>query len=109
MYTNPNTHSVTDYDLWLDADYSRLSLANRVWVPDLPVRATTVRDGVKFYLDSEPDAAVHRRRARSTTPARTWHRSRSAGNAFFVSGVYYFENTVTFEADRDLWRERRDR
>ncbi len=103
-YVNPNS-TVTnpdDYDVWLDIpDWSSDSSANKVWLPDLPVQATSsggTRDTVMLPGTQDPLYAS----CRVFFPGTFTNPITIAEPAYFASGVYYFTEPITIANGADV-------
>lgn len=96
-YVNPNTSS--DASLWL-ADWTPESQENKVWMPQLPVQATS--DGglraTAMPSGSTPGYATCRVFFPGTFNAPITINE----PAYFTSGVYYFTEPITLEDGADV-------
>lgn len=102
-YPNPNTTSTPgDWDAWLDTpDWTASSTAGKVWLPELPVRATSaggLRDTTMLPGTQDPLYASCRVFFPGTfdTPITI------DGPAYFTSGVYYFTDQLTIANGADV-------
>jgi hypothetical protein len=104
VYTNPNSTAV-DPDGWDDwasvPDWSLASATGKVWLPQLPVQATSsggTRDTTMAPGTQEPGYSSCRVffPGTFTTPITI------SGPAFFTSGVYYFTEPITLKNGADV-------
>ena len=89
----PNSGS-TDPTAW-QADTSIASDGNKVWTPQLPVIPTDLRSNAGFGMPSAYGACRVYFPGKYTDPINLTANS----NYYFVSGVYYFENTFHVSGD----------
>ncbi len=77
------------------AQYSPYAENNKIWMPDLPRVPPTVRTATPFQMPASFDCDVF-------FPGRYADPINLSGRVYFTSGVYYFEQPVTVEADADV-------
>ena len=87
-YAPTNASSASE---WRSAT-SPFSETNRIWLPNLPVHAVDRRSPTGFQMPTGfPTCAVY-------FPGTYTDPVTITGPAYFASGVYYFENTLTVQA-----------
>ena len=97
-YVNPNTSA--DHDLWL-ADYTLDPTENKVWLPRLPVQATSTGGNRASFMPpgtfnaSYSDCLVF-------FPGTFTDPINIDQPAYFTSGVYYFTEPITLENGADV-------
>lgn len=97
-YTNPST--AADPAAWL-ADLATQPTAGKVWVPELPVRATS-SGGTRDTTMAAGTAADGYVGCRVFFPGTFDAPIVIDGPTYFTSGVYYFTNSVTILNGADL-------
>ncbi|NNE10733.1 MAG: fibronectin type III domain-containing protein, partial [Ilumatobacter sp.] len=104
VYANPNSTSPDPmgYDDWLvTPDWTPVSEENKVWLPQLPVQATSsggTRDTTMLPGTQDPSYAS----CRVFFPGTFSSPITIAEPAYFASGVYYFTQPITLESGADV-------
>ena len=98
-YANENTFA--EHGKWLTTGtYNTASTAGTVWVPDLAVRATSLRPSTPVAM--QPGAQNPAYASCDVFFPGTYQNALVIDKpVFFLSGVYYFEDTITFVAGAD--------
>jgi len=97
-YTNQNT--VGDYAGWLASVYSTASTAGMVWVPDLPVRTTSPRLSTPVAMQAGAQNPGYAS-CEVFFPGTYSDAVIVNSPVYFLSGVYYFEDDVSFVGGAD--------
>ncbi|MDJ0770253.1 MAG: fibronectin type III domain-containing protein [Ilumatobacter sp.] len=99
-YPSPNNTAVPgDYDAWLDpnpdVDWTIDSTEDKVWLPQLPVQATSSAGNRDTQLSFDPTCRIF-------FPGTFDTPITIDGPTYFTSGVYYFTEPITLENGADV-------
>ncbi len=104
-YPSPNSTAIdpADFDAWLDApDWSSDPLAGKVWVPQLPVQATSTGTRDTTMIPGYEDPLYAGQTCRVFFPGTFNAQIDIDTPTYFTSGVYYFTQPIVLHNGADV-------